>query len=46
MTLQCPRCKSRDVALTGSNDADYPETRVEFYDCRSCQRNFRQILHA
>lgn len=46
MTLSCPDCKTTDVEMTGDNGAEYPETRVEFYDCRGCGSEFKKVLVA
>jgi hypothetical protein len=46
MTLCCPTCECVDVALVDDNGAQFPETRVEFYECRGCSREFREVLAA
>ena len=48
MTLSCPTCGTIDVELIDDNGAQYPETRVEFYECRDsdCGRTFRKVLTA
>jgi len=46
MTLTCPTCDCIDVKLTGDNGADYPQTRVEFYECADCGDEFKQVLTA
>jgi DNA-directed RNA polymerase subunit M/transcription elongation factor TFIIS len=46
MTLDCARCGCRDIELVDDNGAEYPETRVEFYECRGCGREFREVLTA
>lgn len=45
MTLTCPDCGGYDVELVGDNGAEYPETRVEFYEC-ACGHEFRKVLTA
>jgi len=44
MTISCPACGTIDVELTDDNGAEYPETRVEFYECRNCAATFRKVL--
>lgn len=44
MTLSCPCCGVVDVAPEGDNGAEYPETRVEFYECQACGHLFRHVL--
>ncbi|WP_254535252.1 hypothetical protein [Halomarina litorea] len=46
MTLTCPDCGTVDVELVGSNGAEYPETRVERYECCECGRSFTKTLTA
>lgn len=46
MTLQCPTCNSRDVELVDDNGAEYPQTRVEFYECHDCRHEFKEVLVA
>ena len=46
MTLVCPQCECRDVELVGDNGASFPETRVEFFECRGCGHEFREVLVA
>lgn len=46
MTLQCPRCECVDVGFDADNGAQFPETRVEFYTCRGCGWEFREVLSA
>lgn len=45
MTLRCPKCNGA-VRLTDDNGAEYPETRVEFYECQQCGHEFRKVLTA
>lgn len=45
MTLTCP-CGGRDVELVGDNGAEYPNTRVEFYECHHCGNEFKNVLTA
>lgn len=46
MTLTCPECDSVDVELKRDNGVEYPETRVEFYECLACHHRFRKVLSA
>ena len=46
MTLRCPVCQCVDLQLVGDNGAEYPETRVEFYECVDCGHRTRQVLTA
>lgn len=46
MTIQCPDCETVDVELTDDNGAEYPQTRVEFYECRNCGHTFSKVLTA
>ena len=46
MTLRCSDCDCTDIELTRDNGAQYPETRVEFYKCHGCGREFRKVLTA
>jgi DNA-directed RNA polymerase subunit M/transcription elongation factor TFIIS len=46
MTLTCPDCGAAGVELVDDNGAEYPETRVEFYDCAVCRGEFRKVLTA
>lgn len=46
MTLTCPACDSVDVDLVDDNGAEFPETRVEFYECRQCGWEFKEVLTA
>ena len=46
MTLVCPRCECVDVELVADNSATYPETRIEFFECRDCGYEFREVLVA
>ena len=46
MTLACPECDCTDVELVDDNGAEYPATRVEFYDCQDCGHRFREVLTA
>ena len=46
MTLTCPACDGHDIELTDDNGAEYPETRVEFYECHHCGHEFRKVLTA
>jgi len=45
MTLTCP-AGHRDVEMYSDNGAEYPETRVEFYECHVCGAEFREVLVA
>jgi DNA-directed RNA polymerase subunit M/transcription elongation factor TFIIS len=45
MTLTCPN-GHRDVELYDDNGAEYPETRVEFYECLRCGAKFQEVLTA
>lgn len=46
MTLSCPDCGCTDVELVDDNGAEYPETRVEFYECADCGKRFQKVLTA
>lgn len=46
MTLTCSACDSYDIELVDDNGAEFPETRVEWYDCRGCGHNFKKVLSA
>lgn len=46
MTISCSRCDSEDVTMESSNEAQYPQTRIEFYVCNQCEKRFRQVLTA
>jgi len=46
MTLTCPHCESSAVELYDDNGAEYPQTRVEFYDCKQCGAEFSEVLTA
>jgi Zn ribbon nucleic-acid-binding protein len=46
MTLSCPNCDCIDIQHVDDNGADYPETRVEFYECVACGDEFRKVLTA
>jgi len=46
MTLSCPQCECIDIEMDGDNGADYPQTRVEFYECHGCGNEFRKVLTA
>ncbi len=45
MTLQCPACGSHAVRIVDSNGAEYPETRLETYECE-CGHTFNITLTA
>jgi transcriptional regulator NrdR family protein len=44
--LRCPCCQTTDIRLVDDNDADYPETRVEWYRCQQCSNEFTKVLIA
>lgn len=46
MTLRCRNCGCTDVRLTTDNGAEYPATRVEWYECVDCGNEFRKVLSA
>ncbi|QKY16417.1 hypothetical protein [Halorubrum sp. CBA1229] len=46
MSLTCPDCGAPEVELVDDNGAEYPETRVEFYECEVCHHEFRKVLTA
>jgi DNA-directed RNA polymerase subunit M/transcription elongation factor TFIIS len=46
MTLTCPKCDCYDIELFNDNGAEYPQTRVEFYECHGCGHEFRKVLTA
>jgi len=45
MTLRCEAC-NRILELVDDNGAEYPETRVEFYECEECSHEQRKVLIA
>ena len=45
MTLRCNACDG-PVRVYDDNGAEYPETRVEFYECADCGHEFRKVLTA
>lgn len=45
MTLRCTACNGI-VELVDSNGAEYPETRVEIYECEECGHEQREVLTA
>lgn len=45
MTLTCDVCDGR-VELVNDNGAEFPETRVEFYECADCGHEQRTVLSA
>ena len=46
MTLRCSVCDCVAVQLVDDNGAEFPETRVEFYECQQCGNEFRKVLTA
>lgn len=46
MTLRCRACDCVDVELVDDNGAEFPENRVEFYECNDCGNEFRKVLTA
>jgi|APHM01.1.fsa_nt_gi hypothetical protein len=46
MTLRCPTCECTDIELTGDNGAEYPQTRVECYECGDCGHSWTGVLTA
>lgn len=46
MTLRCDVCDCTHVELVDDNGAEYPETRVEFYECQQCGHESRTVLTA
>jgi uncharacterized Zn finger protein len=46
VTLSCPSCGTIDVDLVDDNGAEFPETRLEFFECRGCGNEFRRVLTA
>lgn len=46
MTLRCRACDAVEVELVDDNGAEYPEARVEFYECEVCGHEFRKVLIA
>jgi len=45
MSLRCPDCDSPAVEIVNSNGAEYPETRVETYECDN-GHEFKKVLTA
>jgi Zn ribbon nucleic-acid-binding protein len=45
VTLRCEACDG-PVILVDDNGAEYPETRVEFYECDQCGHRQRKVLVA
>ena len=45
MTYTCTNCNGA-MELVNDNGAEYPETRVEFYECVDCGHRTRQVLTA
>ena len=45
MTLRCNACNGI-VELVADNGAEYPGTRVEFYECEECGHEQREVLVA
>jgi hypothetical protein len=45
MSLRCPDCKSPAVHIIDTNGAEYPETRVETYECDH-GHEFKKVLTA
>lgn len=45
MTLTCPN-DHPDIELVNDNGAEYPETRIEWYECAACGARFRKVLTA
>ena len=44
--MACPDCDSTNVEIVDDNGADFPETRVEFWECNQCGRHYREVLVA
>jgi Zn finger protein HypA/HybF involved in hydrogenase expression len=45
MTLTCNDCGG-PLRLKDDNGAEYPETRVEFYECPNCGNEQTKVLTA
>lgn len=45
MTLRCS-CGCTDVKLVWDNGAEYPETRIERFECQDCGETFEKVLTA
>jgi len=45
MTHTCPMCDG-PVQIFDDNGAEYPETRVEWFRCQTCNHEFRKVLSA
>jgi len=45
MTLRCQDCDG-PVELVADNGAEYPQTRVEFFECQHCGHQQREVLTA
>lgn len=43
MTLRCEVCNGV-VELVQDNGAEYPETRIEWYECEECGHEQQQVL--
>jgi len=46
MTLRCAACDGLDIEMVDDNGAEYPQTRVGFYECHHCGNEFRTVLTA
>ena len=44
--IRCQNCECTDVRLVDSNGAQYPQTRVELYECADCSHEQRKVLTA
>lgn len=45
MTLRCEACGG-PVVIVGDNGAEYPQTRVERYECDQCGHEQTEVLTA
>ena len=46
MSPRCDDCGCTDLRLVWDNGAQYPETRVERYECADCGHENRKVLTA
>lgn len=44
--MRCPDCRCTDMRLASDNGAEYPETRVEWYECQDCGTEKKKVLTA
>jgi len=44
--VTCPNCDCYDVEIVADNGEEYPQTRVELYECHDCSHEFKKVLSA